>query len=200
MNVRAKKIIKWVLLLLMALFLMLTTALYLLQDKLIDRAIVELNKNLEVPMSVNKVEFAFWSSFPNISVDLLDVKIPGRLKKTVLLTSEKFNLRVNPLDLIDGDYNLKQINITKGSLNLEIDSLGRENFDIIKNTTEGNDSDFRLALKAVRLKQMNVRYQNRATRQDYTTFVDLISLSGELSTNKIEMLLILLLHLYQNHV
>lgn len=188
MNVKAKKIIKWVLLLLMALFLMLTTALYLLQDKLIDRAIVELNKNLEVPMSVNKVEFAFWSSFPNISVDLLDVKIPGRLKKTVLLTSEKFNLRFNPLDLMDGDYNLKQINITKGSLNLEIDSLGRENFDIIKNTTEGNDSDFRLALKAVRLKQMNVRYQNRATRQDYTTFVDLISLSGELSTNEFEML------------
>ena len=132
MNVRAKKIVKWVLLLLMALFLMLITALYLLQDKLIDRAIIELNKNLEVPMSVNKVEFAFWSSFPNISVDLLDVKIPGRLKKTVLLTSEKFNLRFNPLDLIDGDYNLKQINITKGSLNLEIDSLGRENFDIIK--------------------------------------------------------------------
>ena len=137
---------------------------------------------------MNKVEFAFWSSFPNISVDLLDVKIPGRLKKTVLLTSEKFNLRFNPLDLMDGDYNLKQINITKGSLNLEIDSLGRENFDIIKNTTEGNDSDFRLALKAVRLKQMNVRYQNRATRQDYTTFVDLISLSGELSTNEFEML------------
>ena len=104
------------------------------------------------------------------------------------MTSEKFNLRFNPLDLIDGDYNLKQINITKGSLNLEIDSIGRENFDIIKNTTEGNDSDFRLALKAVRLKQMIVRYQNRATRQDYTTFVDLISLSGELSTNEFEML------------
>ena len=74
MNVRAKKIIKWVFLSLMAIFLMLTTALYLLQDKLIDRAIVELNKNLEVPMSVDNVEFAFWSSFPNISVDLLDVK------------------------------------------------------------------------------------------------------------------------------
>ena len=188
MNVKAKKFLKWFSIMLIAVFLMLSTALYVLQDKLINRAIVELNKNLEVPMSVNKVEFAFWSSFPNISVDLLDVKIPGRRKKTVLLTSEKFNLRFNPLDLLGGDYNLKQINITKGSLNLQIDSLGRENFDIIKNTTEGNDSDFRLALKAVRLKQMNVRYQNRATRQDYTTFVDLISLSGELSTNEFEML------------
>ena len=188
MNVKAKKFLKWFSIMLLAVFLMLSTALYVLQDKLINRAIVELNKNLEVPMSVNKVEFAFWSSFPNISVDLLDVKITGRRKKTVLLKSEKFNLRFNPLDLLGGDYNLKQINITKGSLNLQIDSLGRENFDIIKNTTEGNDSDFRLALKAVRLKQMNVRYQNRATRQDYTTFVDLISLSGELSTNEFEML------------
>ena len=188
MNVNAKKFIKWFLILLMAVFLTLSTALYFLQDKLINKAIVELNKNLEVPMSVQKVEFAFWSSFPNISVDLLDVKIPGRLRKTVLLTSEKFNLRFNPLDLLSGDYNLKQINITKGSLNLQIDSLGRENFDIIKNTKEGNDSDFRLALQAVRLKQMNVRYQNMATKQDYTSHVDLISLSGELSKNEFEML------------
>ena len=188
MNVKAKKFIKWFLILLMAVFLLLSTALYFLQDKLIDKAIGELNKNLEVPMSVNKVEFAFWSSFPNISVDLLDVIIPGRHKKTVLLTSEKFNLRFNPLDLLGGDYNLKQINITKGELNLQIDSLGRENFDIIKNTKERNDSDFRLALQAVRLKQMNVRYQNKATKQDYTSYVDLISLSGELSTNEFEML------------
>ena len=84
----------------MAVFLTLSTALYFLQDKLINKAIVELNKNLEVPMSVQKVEFAFWSSFPNISVDLLDVKIPGRLRKTVLLTSEKFNLRFNLISLI----------------------------------------------------------------------------------------------------
>ena len=160
MNVKAKKFIKWFLILLTAVFLMLSTTLYFLQDKLIDKAIGELNKNLEVPMSVDKIEFAFWSSFPNISVDLLDVIIPGRHKKTVLLTSEKFNLRFNPLDLLGGDYNLKQINITKGDLNLQIDALGRENFDIIKNTKEGNDSDFRLALQAVRLKHMNVRYQN----------------------------------------
>ena len=188
MKLGNKKYIRWALLLLMAVFLMLSSALYLLKDKLIDRAIVELNKNLEVPMSVDRVELAFWSSFPNISVDLLGVKIPGRQGRSVLLTSDKFNLRFNPLDLLGGDYNLKQINITEGTLNLEIDTLGRENFDIIKDGQEGNDSDFRLALRAVRLKQMNVRYLNMATKQDYSTRVELISLSGELSENEFEML------------
>ena len=188
MKGKTKKYIKWILLLLIAVFLVLSAALFLLKDKLIDRAIVELNKNLEVPMSVAKVELAFWSSFPNISVDLLGVKIPGRQGRTVLLTSDKFNLRFNPLDLLGGDYNLKQINITEGTLNLEIDTLGRENFDIIKDDQEGNDSDFRLALRAVRLKQMNVRYLNRYTKQDYSTRVELISLSGELSENEFEML------------
>jgi len=188
MKGETKKYIKWILLLLIAVFLVLSAALFLLKDKLIDRAIVELNKNLEVPMSVAKVELAFWSSFPNISVDLLGVKIPGRQGRTVLLTSDKFNLRFNPLDLLGGDYNLKQINITEGTLNLEIDTLGRENFDIIKDDQEGNDSDFRLALRAVRLKQMNVRYLNRYTKQDYSTRVELISLSGELSENEFEML------------
>ena len=188
MKAKAKKFFKWFSIVCAALLVFLSVALYLLQDKIISTAIGELNKNLEVPMRVDRVEFAFWSSFPNISIDLLDVKIPGRLKKTNLLTSEKFNLRFNPLDLLNGDYNLKQINITKGSLNLIVDSLGRENFDIIKDSDDGNDSDFRLALQAVRLKEMDVRYQNEVTHQDYRSYVNLVSLSGELSTKKFDML------------
>ena len=187
MKAKAKKFFKRFSIVCAALLVFLSVALYLLQDKIISTAIGELNKNLEVPMRVDRVEFAFWSSFPNISIDLLDVKIPGRLKKTNLLTSEKFNLRFNPLDLLNGDYNLKQINITKGSLNLIVDSLGRENFDIIKDSDDGNDSDFRLALQAVRLKEMDVRYQNEVTHQDYRSYVNLVSLSGELSTKKFDM-------------
>ncbi len=188
MKAKAKKIFKWFSIVFMALLVIVSTAVYLLQDKIISTAIDELNKNLEVPMSVDRVEFAFWSSFPNISIDLLDVKIPGKLMKSDLLISEKFNLRFNPLDLIYGDYKLKQINITKGSLNLIVDSLGNENFDIIKDSKDGNDSDFKLALKAVKLKEMNVRYQNQVTHQDYRSYVNLVSLSGELSTSQFEML------------
>ena len=116
MKAKAKKIFKWFSIVFMALLVILSTAVYLLQDKIISTAIDALNKNLEVPMSVDRVEFAFWSSFPNISIDLLDVKIPGKLMKSDLLISEKFNLRFNPLDLIYGDYKLKQINIPKGRL------------------------------------------------------------------------------------
>ena len=139
MKAKAKKIFKWFSIVCMALLVIVSISVYLLQDKIISKAIDELNKNLEVPMSVDRVEFAFWSSFPNISIDLLDVKIPGKLMKSDLLISEKFNLRFNPLDLINGDYKLKQINITKGSLNLIVDSLGKENFDIIKDSKDGND-------------------------------------------------------------
>ena len=188
MKAKAKKIFKWFSIVCMALLVIVSISVYLLQDKIISKAIDELNKNLEVPMTVDRVEFAFWSSFPNISIDLLDVKIPGKLMKSDLLISEKFNLRFNPLDLINGDYKLKQINITKGSLNLIVDSLGKENFDIIKDSKDGNDSDFKLALKAVKLKEMHVRYQNQVTHQDYRSYVNLVSLSGELSKSQFEML------------
>ena len=90
MKAKAKKIFKWFSIVFMALLVIVSTAVYLLQDKIISTAIDELNKNLEVPMSVDRVEFAFWSSFPNISIDLLDVKIPGKLMKSDLLISEKF--------------------------------------------------------------------------------------------------------------
>ena len=132
MNTKVKKAFKWTLFTLLSGVILLSTLVFFLQGKIIDKALSELNKNLEVPMSVQKVEFAFWSSFPNISIDLLDVTIPGRYQKTLLLKSDKFNLRFNPFDLLKGDYNLKQINITSGVLNLFVDSLGRENYDIIK--------------------------------------------------------------------
>ena len=188
MNTKVKKAFKWTLFTLLSGVILLSTLVFFLQGKIIDKALSELNKNLEVPMSVQKVEFAFWSSFPNISIDLLDVTIPGRYQKTLLLKSDKFNLRFNPFDLLKGDYNLKQINITSGVLNLFVDSLGRENYDIIKGAKEDNDSDFKLELQAVRLKEVDVRYENEITRQDYRSHINLVSLSGALSTKEFEML------------
>ena len=188
MNKKVKKALKWIVFSLVSGVLLLSLLAFCLQDKIIDKAISELNKNLEVPMSVKKVEFAFWSSFPNISIDLLDVTIPGRHKKTLLLKSEKFNLRFNPFDLLKGDYNLKQINITSGALNLLVDSLGRENYDIIRGAKDDNDSDFKLELQAVRLKEVDVRYENELTKQEYRTHINLVSLSGALSTKEFEML------------
>ncbi|MBT5438178.1 MAG: hypothetical protein HOK92_03145, partial [Flavobacteriales bacterium] len=188
MKKKALRIAKWTFGILFGIFLTLSILIFVLKDTIIETSIAEINKNLEVPMEVGDVELAFWSSFPNISIDLLNVEIPSRNTSTSLLKSKKFNLRFNPFDLAMGDYNLKQINISDGELNLYVDSLGGDNYNIVKSSEENDDSEFKLELQAVTLKSMKVSYLNDITHQEYHSNFNRVNLTGELSTDEFEML------------
>ena len=188
MKQKAIKIAKWTLGILVGGFLFISLLVFIFKDKIIETSIAEINKNLEVPMEVGDVAFAFWSTFPNISVDLLDVEIKSRNTSVSLLKSKKFNLRFNPFDLLFGDYNLKQINVSNGELNLYVDSLGRDNYNIVKSSDENQDSEFKLELQAVTLKSMQVSYLNEITHQEYKSNFQDVRLTGELSTDEFEML------------
>ena len=89
MKNRVIKIAKWTFGILLGLFLVISVLIFVFKDKIIERTITEINKNLEVPMEVKDVEFAFWSSFPNISVDLLNVEIPSKNTSKSLLKSRR---------------------------------------------------------------------------------------------------------------
>ena len=188
MKKKALRITKWTFGILFGIFLTVSILIFALKDTIIETAIAEINKNLEVPMEVGDVELAFWSSFPNISIDLLNVEIPSRNTSTSLLKSKKFNLRFNPFDLAMGDYNLKQINVSDGELNLYVDSLGRDNYNIVKSSEENDDSEFKLELQAVTLKAMKVSYLNDITHQEYHSNFNRVNLTGELSSDEFEML------------
>ncbi|MDO7614706.1 MAG: hypothetical protein MUQ75_10730, partial [Crocinitomicaceae bacterium] len=188
MKKKALRITKWTFGILFGIFLTVSILIFVLKDTIIETSIAEINKNLEVPMEVGDVELAFWSSFPNISIDLLNVEIPSRNTSTSLLKSKKFNLRFNPFDLAMGDYNLKQINISDGELNLYVDSLGGDNYNIVKSSEENDDSEFKLELQAVTLKSMKVSYLNDITHQEYHSNFNRVNLTGELSTDEFEML------------
>ena len=188
MKNRVIKIAKWTFGILSGLFLLISVLIFAFKDKIIERTITEINKNLEVPMEVRDVELAFWSSFPNISVDLLNVEIPSKNTSVSLLKSKKFNLRFNPFDLISGDYNLKQINVSDGELHLYVDSTGSDNYNIVKSSEDNADSEFKLELQAVTLKSMKVSYLNEVTHQEYRTLFNKVNLTGELSTEEFEMM------------
>ena len=188
MKNRVIKIAKWTFGILSGLFLLVSILIFAFKDKIIEKTITEINKNLEVPMEVGAVEFAFWSSFPNISVDLLDVEIPSKNTSKSLLKSKKFNLRFNPFDLISGDYNLKQINVSNGELHLFVDSTGSDNYNIVKSSEENAGSEFKLELQAVTLKSMKVSYLNEVTHQEYRSLFNKVNLTGELSAAEFEML------------
>ena len=81
-------------------------------------------------------------------------------------------------------YNLKQINVSNGELNLCVDSLGRDNYNIVKSSDENQDSEFKLELQDVTLKSMQVCYLNEITSRIQINFQD-VRLTGELSTDEL---------------
>ena len=94
MKQKVIKIAKWTLGIFVGGFLFISLLVFIFKDKIIETSIAEINKNLEVPMEVGDVAFAFWSTFPNISVDLLDVEIKSRNTSVSLLKSKKFKREV----------------------------------------------------------------------------------------------------------
>ena len=73
-------------------------------------------------------------------------------------------------------------------MNLYVDSLGRDNYNIVKSSDENQDSEFKLELQAVALKSMQVCYLNEITHQEYKSNFQDVRLTGELSTDEFEML------------
>ena len=79
-----------------------------MRDKIVDKVVTELNKNLNTPIKVSSIELTFWCSFPRLSVDFNDLYIRDAVEKAketdTLFYSERVRLKLNTLDLIKKDY------------------------------------------------------------------------------------------------
>ena len=129
----------------MTLFSLLTLIIYLNRDNICQSAIDEINQKLKSPLQVKDVNLTFWSTFPNLSVDLKDVFIAGLkdskpYKEDTLLYSKLIRLKLNPFDLWKENYEFQSIEINSGKIQLLVDENGKENFDIVKPEEEEDDS------------------------------------------------------------
>ena len=115
---------------------------YFYKDKIIQFTVNELNKQLIVPVNIHNIDFEFWKTFPNASVEFDDVIIKSantnlfitenNFSNDTLLKAEKIYLQLNPLDLLTGNYNIKLLKIYNGYIKLYVDNSGVTNFNILK--------------------------------------------------------------------
>ena len=174
------------------LFSLLTLIIYLNRDNICQSAIDEINQKLKSPLQVKDVNLTFWSTFPNLSVDLKDVFIAGLkdskpYKEDTLLYSKLIRLKLNPFDLWKENYEFQSIEINSGKIQLLVDENGKENFDILKPEEEKEDDSFRLKLKNVAFNKMDFSYQNKSTNQHYNTRLNRFIFSGDFNEKKYKL-------------
>ncbi len=186
---RKKRLLKigiWFFSIAVGLFLLISLLLWIYKDEICQLAIGKLNENLKAKVTVSEVDLTFWGTFPNLSIDFNHVfvqdAIEGSTERDTLLYSDRIRCKLNPLDIWYEDYNVKTLEVNTGVLKLKVDSLGANNYDILKETdSESSSESFNFRLDKVEMEKFRFSYSNVATAQEYDVQINTMELNGEFS-------------------
>lgn len=182
---RFRNLIFWISGSLLSIFLIISLLLYVYKGDICNYVIQEVNKHLKAKVSVEKVDLAFWGTFPNLSVDFEKVFIQDSYEYAkptdTLLFTEKIRLKFNPIDIWNEKYNVKKIDINPGVLKLKINKKGEVNYDILKPSEDTTSTKFNLNLQKVALNEIRFSFKNAVTNQYYASTFHEIELDGQFS-------------------
>lgn len=187
MKQRWWRISKWLLGSIVAIVILISVALAIFKDDIIQYVVTEINKHLQAKVRVQKIDLTFWASFPNLSLDFEEVfvsdALPSASETDTLLYSERIRLKFNPIDLWNEKYDIKHIDVQPGTLRLKVDSLEQVNYQVFKSSdsTQSDQTQLRLDLKKVDIEGLRFSYRNERTKQRYRTYVNMLELKGNFS-------------------
>ena len=167
-----------------------TTALiiYLYEDEIKQYAVEELNKNLAVPVAVEEIELTLFSQFPFASLQFNNLFIADTANSDTLMYAEYLYMNFNFWDMIGGDYTVKELKVENSVIKLRIDSLGNENYLILKeDSLDKKKEKFSFALEEVSFDKIRLSYSNHNTHQDYSINSENINFAGNFSQSNYEL-------------
>jgi hypothetical protein len=185
------KVGKWIFASVFALCVLVSVTVYLMRDKIVDRVVMELNKNLNTPIDVSSIDLTFWGSFPNVSVDFNDLyiqdAIPEALITDTFFYSKRLRLKFNPFDLINKEYKVKKVEVSPGYAHIKNFKDGRNNYTITKPSEDPSSGSFEFSLNEVALENFRMDYSNFEAKQFHSTFLEEMVLSGDFTERIIDL-------------
>ena len=128
----------------------------LLQDKIKQSVIEEINNTLNTPVTVSEIDFSLLRFFPNASLTLKNVVIKGNPLKD----AERHLLKAGK-SLFSSTTQLKKIETTDAELNILTNEKGQKNDQIFKQGDSNNT--FAADFKKVYLTNVNLLIENKSS-------------------------------------
>jgi len=153
--------------------LLLSFVVYQFKDKLIQLVVLELNKDLNTKVLVEKIDIAFWKTFPYVSLEFHKIEMKGSdpLNGAPLLKADKLFLSFNIMELYGGNYEIAKTSIENADLHFIISPDGSNNFSVLKKKgKEATKSSLSMKLEKVTFKNVNVVFENKINEQEYNIF------------------------------
>lgn len=170
MKRRLKKILKWTGITLLLLIIALILIPIIFKDQIKEMVVDEVNKNLNAELKVGDFDLTFFSTFPNMTVQLHDTKLTGKkeFKGVELISMEKMTAHVGFWSVVFGDkIEIDEIHIEKPIIDIRILEDGKANYDIVKPDEEKTKeeleepSSFELSLKEYSITDGKIKYDDK---------------------------------------
>ena len=158
------------------------------EDDIKVAIIKALNKNMTTNVAIGQIDLDIIRSFPNASIDLHGVVVPGKFGGSLLRT-ELISLKFNVFSLISKTYKIKSVVIDDGLLQIKKNKQGQANYDILKKsdttkTTNDQPINFSIQLNSTTFKKVDLRYEDELQKNEALLFLDYFTLSGNFSDER----------------
>ena len=169
---KAKKVVKWIGLSFVGLFLILLILPYFFKNEIKELVLKEVNKTLNAELSMGDFDLTFIRTFPNMTIELNDTKVVGTgdFKGVELANIKQFSAHVGFWSVVSGEQvEIDEIHLVEPSFDVRILKDGKANYDIVKpdslKTPEeiSEPSSFKLSLKKYTITNAMVKYDDKSS-------------------------------------
>ena len=164
-----------------------------LQNFVVD----EVNSRLDSKIYVEEADVKVFHKFPNTSILLKGVTVWSSHNfntlefenegADTLLTAETVSVSFNLFGLIRKKYNIRQLDISNGSLHLFTDSSGEGNYKISSDKNKDNKGAGQLDLSQVKISNYRILLDNRAKQLKSSGFLEQLELNGKFTKQKTQI-------------
>jgi len=180
-----KKIALWTIGSLLGLVLILTLITLIFEEEIKQKAVQELNRHLNTEVRVREVNLSLWKKWPYASLEFKEVFVPDayedRRGTDTLLYAKRLFLEFDVSALWNSNYQVEEIEVEEGNLNVRRDLNGAGNYHVWRLDTTSTSTDVEFSLKGIHLHDMVVNYLDEYSGHHFYTHVDEALLSGEFS-------------------
>ncbi|WP_107039035.1 AsmA-like C-terminal region-containing protein [Brumimicrobium mesophilum] len=179
---KALKIFKWVAGIIISLMILISALLLVFKDDIKSYALKEANKYLNKRVHIGYIDIGIWKSFPDLTLSFDDVLVHSKFDSIqtgdTAIFAKKFDLRLNPLDILGGNYDVHRIDIDNAVLNLKILENGSVNYDFLKPSGDTTVTPFEFNLEKINLTSTDFTYDNKSTQQYYAAYFNTLEFNG----------------------
>lgn len=154
-----------------------------------------LNRNIEIGES--GIDYSIMSHFPNIAIQLPEVRIAN--PETVegkLINVKEIYIVFDLFSMIGGEFLINEIAVSEGDIHIHFDKDGLPNYKIWNDPKEGAESDKKLSVEQINLENLKFQYSDVRKKHDVKvdieylkvqplSLMDSLNLTSEISASLI---------------